>query len=513
MMMPDLCGSRIGPYTLHGRLGHGAMAQVYRAADPSGQEVAVKALHPHLTDDAGFIDRFRREAEAASALEHPNIARVLDHGCEDGCHYLVMELIEGPSLRAWLDERDQPLAPVEAVTLAAALADIVAYAHSQGVVHRDLKPSNVLLRGGQLETPVLTDFGVARMVDATVATAADATLGTPAYMAPEQGQGQSGDGRSDIYALGVILYELAVGRPPFEADSPYALILRHIHTPPPPPRTLRPDLPPALEAVILRALEKDPASRYPSAAAFAAALRQSLALPQPPPKTWPLALVGLGALILLLLFAAWRLGWPPLTIGATGQAAAPQPILSTKVLQGSPAISDTWIDPDVPDRPAFDDGKVHLQGPSTPDRVLVRVALPEWPANTELLTATLSLYTVPWKPEDNRSAAVAAQRIWRNWDVTTATYESPWSMPGLEPGVDCEETPFITVTLTTLLTEQGWLDLDITAALRDWLAGQLNYGLALRLTDDSFGMAHLCYLLPTSWGCSVVTTCQVAAKS
>ena len=161
------------------------------------------------------------------------------------------------------------------------------------------------------------------------------------------------------------------------------------------------------------------------------------------------------------------------------------------ILQGGPAITDTWLDPDVPQRPAFADGKVHLQGPSTPDRVLVRTTLPEWPTDAKLLTATLSLYTIPWQPEENRFATVAVQRILRDWDITTATYASPWRTPGLEPGVDCEAAPFITVTLTTLLTEPGWLDLDITQAAQGWLAGQPNHGLALRLTDDSFGMAHL----------------------
>ncbi len=490
--MPDPHPSRIGPYALTGRLGQGAMAQVFRATDHTGREVALKVLHPHLTADVGFRGRFRREAEAAADLDHSNIVRVLDHGSEDDHHYLVMELVEGPSLRAWLDERGRPLPLEDAIALIGALADAVAYAHSRGVVHRDLKPSNILLRGGRSEAPVLTDFGVARMLDATVATASGATLGTPAYMAPELGQGLPGDERSDIYALGVILFELVTGRLPFAADSPYALILRHIHTPPPAPRSLRPDLPPGLEAVLLRALQKDPAARYPTAAAFAADLRQSLhPVVHPRSKTFTLVLAGAGVLVVLALLASWSLGWLQDASEAEHNAVAAWPTPAVLTLQGGPAITDTWLDPDVPDRPAFEDGKVHLQGPSTPDRVLVRTTLPEWPANTELLTATLSLYTVPWQPEANRFATLAVQRILRDWDVLTATYESPWETPGLAPGVDCEATPFITVTLATHLTEQGWLDLDITPAVRGWLAGQPNHGLALRLTDDSFGMAHL----------------------
>lgn len=479
-----------GPYRLVDRLGHGAMAQVYRGLAPDGREVAVKLLHPHLTGDEGFLARFHREAEAAGRLDHPHIVKILDYGREGDLHYLVMELVDGPSLQAMLRDRTHPLTPAEAVALIAPLADALDYAHRQGVIHRDVKPSNILLRGGRLDDPVLTDFGVARMVEATVATQAGALLGTPAYMAPEQGEGKPGDERSDIYALGVILYELLTGQPPFQADSPYAVILRHIHTPPPPPRSLRPDLPPALEAVVLRALEKDPAARYPSAAAFAAALTASL---RPTARFRPPALIAAAiaaALLVLALATGWWLGWLPR--GPTsGDVQAARSTPAVLALQGGPTILDTWLDPDVPDRPAFDDGKIHLQGPSTPDRVLVKLALPTWPADTQLLTATLSLYTVPWKAEENRFATVAAHRILTDWNVTTATYETPWRTAGMEPGVDYETTPFITITLTTLLTEKGWLDLDITPLAREWLAGAPNYGLLVRMTDDSFGMAHL----------------------
>ncbi len=499
--MVDLSGKTLGKYRLLQRLGSGGMAQVYRAHDPaSGSEVAVKILYPHLTGNEGFVARFRREVQAAASLDHPHIIRVLDHGTDGDLSYLVMELVDGPSLKTVLEQREEPLSPDEAVRLVATLADALEHAHRQGVVHRDVKPSNVLLRDGQLDSPVLTDFGVARMVEATVATAAGTTLGTPTYMAPEQGEGQPGDARSDIYALGVILYELLTSKPPFEAESPYALILHHIHTPPPPPRTLRPALPKALEAVTLRALAKEPAARYPSAAAFAAALRQSLG-PATRPRLRPFgsaqgrplayALAGIALLFLLTLFAAWRLSW---LLGAprpAGEVIAAKATPTILTLQGSPAITDTWLDPDLPNRPAFSDGKVHLQGPSTPDRIVYRLMLPEWPPEMELLTATLSLYTVPWKAENNRYATVTVHRLQRDWDPATATYATPWSSPGLQPDVDYELQPMTVVTLTRLLQNEGWLELDITPAVQDWLESQPNYGLAVRMSDDSFGMAHL----------------------
>jgi hypothetical protein len=169
-------------------------------------------------------------------------------------------------------------------------------------------------------------------------------------------------------------------------------------------------------------------------------------------------------------------------------AAKPTPAVLT--LQGAPAIADTWLDPDVPDRPAAEDGKVHLQGPSTPDRALFRLTMPEWPAQTTLLTATLNVYTVPWS-KDNRYAAVTVHRLLRDWDPATATYATPWSAPGLQPNVDYQIEPLTVVTLTNLLENEGWLALDITPAVRDWLSGKPNYGIVARMTDDSFGMAHL----------------------
>lgn len=491
--MTDLIGKVLDRYHLLELLGRGAMAQVYRAHDlDSETDVAVKVLHPHLTADPEFATRFQREARAAAGLDHPGIVRILDHGREGDLHYLVMSLIEGPSLKRYLQAQEEPALPVrEAVNLIARVADALDHAHRQGVVHRDVKPSNVLLPAGHPEGPILTDFGVARMVEATVDTASGTTLGTPAYMAPEQGKGQPADARSDIYALGAVLFELVTGRPPFQADSPYAVVMHHVHTPPPRPRSLRLDVPEAVEKVILRALAKNPRDRYPGAAAFADALRRSLTQPALPRSRAPILAVAAAVLILVFgVLGGWYAGWLPVDRFGGAVAADVTPVVQTLVLQGAPAIRGAWLDPDLPERVAFEDPKVHLQGPSTPDRIAYRLILPEMPAGTEVLTATLSLYTVPWG-EDNRYATVALHRLLRDWDPATATYQTPWTSPGLQAGVDYQAEPFFTLELTELLNNEGWLDLDITSPVQEWLAGQPNHGVLLRMTDDSFGMAHL----------------------
>ncbi len=482
-----------GPFQVQRLLGAGATARVYQARDPSsGTEVALKVLHspPDASPDPV---RFEREIGNLLALDHPGIVHLLGYGQEGDRPYLVLEYVPGPSLKRYRQERDnEPLEVEAAVQLVAAVAEALAYAHSRGVVHRDVKPSNILLRDGRLDQPMLGDFGIARLMEATLDTASGQTVGTPAYMSPEQGQGRPADARSDIYALGVVLFELLTGHPPFEAESPYAVVLHHIHTPPPRPRDLRPDLPPAVEQVLLKALAKAPDERYPSAGAFASALRNSLIqVPAPAlrPRRLTYALAALGVLIAVALVAAWLAGWLPVEwSGAV--AARHTPAVESLILQGPPAIREAWLDPDLPERVAAEDPKVHLQGPSTPDRIAYRLTLPELPSGAEVLSATLSLYTVPWG-KDNRYATVAAHRLLRDWNPDTANYLSPWSSPGLQAGVDYQAEPVQVIELDDLLHNEGWLDLDITALVHGWLAGEPNYGLVVRLTDDSFGMAHL----------------------
>ena len=257
------------------------MAEVYKAYHPGLQcHVAIKVLHSFLAGEEDFLTRFEREARTVATFRHPNIIQIFDFDSdvEDRCYYMVMELIDGLTLKERLQEmaqKGQKMPLDEAVHIVVAVADALDYAHRHGMVHRDIKPSNIMFT--QDEQIILTDFGIARMVDTTPLTASGAMVGTPAYMAPEQGLGRARDERADIYSLGVVLYQLAAGALPFDADTPMAIVLKHIHAPLTAPRTLNPDLPPAVEAVIIRALAKDPDLRYQSASEFADDLKRSLA--------------------------------------------------------------------------------------------------------------------------------------------------------------------------------------------------------------------------------------------
>jgi serine/threonine protein kinase len=274
MIPASLKGQTLGKYRVLEPLGRGGMARVYRAYHPQlDRYVAIKVLRSDLVDDEEFLARFRREAQAVAALRHPNIVQVYDFDVEDGVSYMVMELLEGDTLKARLNDyrvRDEGMPWGDSVRITLDVLDGLAYADSEGMTHRDVKPANILLtRRGQA---VITDFGIAQIVGATQHTAAGALMGTLNYIAPEQGlEGQS-DARSDIYSLGIVLYEMLTQRTPFDADTPLAILMKHLHDPLPLPRQVNPDIPEPLIRVVLKALAKGPENRYQSAEEMAQAL-------------------------------------------------------------------------------------------------------------------------------------------------------------------------------------------------------------------------------------------------
>ena len=272
--MEDLTGKQLGQYRVLGPLGEGGMAAVYRAYEPGlDREVALKVLPRHFAGDPEFSARFQREAKVIARLQHVHILPVHDFGQEDDYTFIVMPYIEAGTLADWLHGDPLPLPQI--LKIIAQVGDALSYAHQRGIVHRDIKPSNILIddRGNCL----LTDFGVAKMVEATVQlTQTGAIIGTPAYMSPEQIMGTPVDGRSDLYSLGIILFEMATGKQPYRAETPPAVFVKVLHDPLPMPRSLNPDLPESVERVILKALSRQPTSRFQTATDLLEALEQAI---------------------------------------------------------------------------------------------------------------------------------------------------------------------------------------------------------------------------------------------
>lgn len=306
-----------GRYTLIRRLGSGGMADVWSASDSQlGREVALKVLHENFARDTEFVERFRREASSAGGLQHPNVVGIFDRGEVEDTYYIAMEYVEGSSLK---DLVDQGLSMTDAIEVTRQLLSAAEFAHGRGIVHRDLKPMNVLIdRSGRVR---VTDFGIARAGGSEI-TQTGSVMGTAQYLSPEQAQGMDVTATSDVYSIGVMLFEMLTGRVPFEGDSAVAIALKQVSESPPAPSSIKPAIPPALDSVVLRALAKDPANRYQSAAEMLSALDAAEANPEmaghteryaafvPPVEEDPrsrkwLWIAGAAALLLLVGVLLW----------------------------------------------------------------------------------------------------------------------------------------------------------------------------------------------------------------
>lgn len=269
-----------GRYELGSLLGRGGMARVFAATDRVLERpVAVKILAEPYDRDQGFVARFRREAQAAARLNHPNIVAVFDSGSDVDRHFIVTELVEGETLSAML-AREGPMAPERVVEIGRQVCRALAAAHDAGIVHRDVKPGNVMLSRGSVK---VVDFGIAQAAGDEAITRSGWILGSASYLSPEQAEGERADERSDLYGLGCVLYEMLAGQPPFVADSPVATLYLHVHQTPTPPSRLAPRVPSELEEAVLRCLEKSPDRRFGSAGELDQALDDVVV----PPTTLP----------------------------------------------------------------------------------------------------------------------------------------------------------------------------------------------------------------------------------
>lgn len=336
-------GSTLGQYQILGELGRGGMAIVYRAYQPAlNRTVAIKVLPPQLALDASFVQRFMLEARNAARLDHPNIVTIHDVGQADGVYFIVMQEAQGEPLNS-LIQREGRLTPDRALAILTQVAAALDYAHAQGLVHRDIKPGNVIVGPG--DKAVLTDFGIARAVEGARLTQTGAIMGTPEYMSPEQAKGEAVGPATDIYSLGIILYEMMAGKTPFKADSTPAVLYKQVHEQAAPVRSVARDLPPAIDGVLARALAKSPGQRFRTAGAMAQALRDAITAkvetgPASQRRTIAL-LAALGAIaIVAVALIALLAGGDGVDPAATPPAQAEPPSAATKgVAPPAPAAS------------------------------------------------------------------------------------------------------------------------------------------------------------------------------
>ncbi|MCA1831852.1 MAG: Stk1 family PASTA domain-containing Ser/Thr kinase [Actinomycetota bacterium] len=387
-------------YELNDKLGAGGMADVHIGRDRVlGRTIAVKTLLNQFSGDPSFIARFRREAQSAAALNHPQIVGVYDTGSDNGTHYIVMEYIEGRTLRDVIRE-EGPLLPERAAEIAADVCAALSYAHQHGIVHRDVKPANIMMtKTGSVK---VTDFGIARAMTGDTVTQTAAVLGTAQYFSPEQAQAAPVDQRSDIYSLGVVLYEMLTRQVPFTGASAVAIAYKHVKEDPVPPSRLNPDVPPALEAITMKALAKNPDNRYQSAQEMRADLQRALqgrpveatpilmppiettgivspvseetvlmSRPVPPPLKEGRRALGIVLLVLLGLAIIGVLLWAVLGGGKKVESVGVPDVIGQKLEAATAALKRVGLEVHTTTAPSdeFDAGIVADQNPKPPAKV------------------------------------------------------------------------------------------------------------------------------------------------
>lgn len=434
----ELTGRKLGKYEVVERLGRGGMADVYKAFQPGVERhVAIKVMHTHLADSEDFIARFRREAQSIGRLQHAHIVRIIDFDIEADVYYMVMDFIQGGTLQDYLKEKS-PLSIGEATQITLQLIDALAYAHNQNMVHRDIKPGNVMFMDEARTHAVLTDFGIAYLLDDqfTQLTMTGASVGTPTYMSPETARGDGCDGRSDIYSLGVMLFEMVAGRAPYVANTPFSLMMKQANEPIPSPQSFNPHVPKAIEPILEKAMAKAPEERYQSAQEFGDALRTMLAGLRNEPASMivpaiaatgssattanvkkevdpkirkrnrGLALAGGGVLLVTLLTTILLLSMgqpetnppaeqPAVVAGETPESVAAQPTATAVVPTNTvpPATPTTAQDESEDDTP-ITDAVAEVEPTPTLATVIensVAATLPVDSATTETITAPMAL--------------------------------------------------------------------------------------------------------------------------
>ncbi|HEU5211579.1 MAG TPA: serine/threonine-protein kinase, partial [Gaiellaceae bacterium] len=395
-------GSEFVGYRIDDLIGRGGMGVVYRAYDLRlKRAVALKLMAPELALDQRFRERFRRESELAMSLEHPNVVPIHDAGDVDGRLYLAMRQVEGTDLRALL-RAEGDMDEARSIAICRQVANALDAAHAKGLVHRDVKPSNVLLDAS--EHVYLADFGLTRRLDEQQGAAAGdrRSVGTPAYLAPEQIEGAPVDGRTDVYSLGCLLHECLTGQAPFGRGSRLAVAWAHLEEEPPSARARRPELPEAIDVVIRRAMEKEPKDRYPTCSALIAAAEEALGLRRPPPllRRKLMVIAAVGTLIVL----AAVLGAAVLTRRTGGTAGAAPTVTANTLVRIDPATNRVDAVVDV----AHDPSATAVGGRSVWVYGGTEMSLTEVDAATDAVRRTTDVPLPPSRPNSFTGPVLAA---------------------------------------------------------------------------------------------------------